>query len=251
MEGSQAIKILKQARGQARDEAVRVALELALTTALLKQKRYEDAVAGAKRLLNAAPDSETAFQLLARALLKLRKWSEMEALAEERLRRKPDDVAALRLLAGNAMSRGNGAAAQKYGRRLVEIGKAEAGDLNNLAWAALVEGKITDKAVQNALRVVTPPNQRGPVRLHTLAALYAESGKASEARDVLLQSLKLRGIDEPEPHDWYVLGRLAEHYGARGAAITAYRKSKPEEDADLPDNSYQFALRRLRVLEKK
>ena len=248
---SEAVEILEKARNQAGDEDVRLALELALTKALLKQKRYEEAAAGARRLLKTAPDSETAFALLRRALSKLRKWAEVEAAAEERLRRKPDDVAALRVLQMNEMHQGDGAAAQKYARRLVEIGKAEAGDLNDLAWAALVEGKVTDKALQNALLAVTPPNTPAAGSLHTLAALYAESGKASEARDVLLQSLKLRGADEPEPDDWYVIGRLAEHYGARGAAITAYRKSKPEEDADLPDSSYQLALRRLRALEKK
>lgn len=249
--GSRAIEILEQGRGEASAETVRPALDLALTTARLKHKRYQEAVAGARRLLIAAPDSETAFQLLARALSKLRKWTEVEGAAQERLRRKPDDVSALRVLQMNAMHRGDGAGAQKYGRRLVEIGKAEAVDLNNLAWAALVEGMVTDEAVQTAQRAVMPPNPPAASSLHTLAALYAELGKASEARDVLLQALKLRGDDEPEPHDWFVLGRIAEHYSAREAAVAAYRKSKPEEDADLPNSSYQLALRRLRALEKK
>ena len=52
-----------------------------------------------------------------------------------------------------------------------------------------------------------------PTLLHTAASLYAETGKSVEAREVLLQSIALRGDDEPHPNSWYVFGRIAENYG--------------------------------------
>ncbi len=40
--------------------------------------------------------------------------------------------------------------------------------------------------------------------LHTLACLYAEIGKTTEARDAIVQALDVSGQDEPEGNSWYV-----------------------------------------------
>src|SRR5437870_7955098 len=47
-----------------------------------------------------------------------------------------------------------------------------------------------------------------PAALHTLASLQAEQGRTEEARQTLLQAIDRTGLPEPQPHDWYVMGRI-------------------------------------------
>src|SRR5207237_9804113 len=100
------------------------------------------------------------------------------------------------------------------------------------AWAARLEGTVTEATLQDAQKATTNDRGRTDASLHTLATVYAEMGKPVEARDVLLQTFRARVTPEPEPHDWYVLGRIAEEYGAREAAIAAYLRTAAAENAD-------------------
>ncbi len=85
--------------------------------------------------------------------------------------------------------------------------------------------------------------------LHTLACLYADLGRATEAREVILQAMEAGGYDEPKSHDWYVFGRIAEHYGVAEAAAQAYGKVEaPEREEDLLTSTYAMAQRRLEAL---
>ena len=85
--------------------------------------------------------------------------------------------------------------------------------------------------------------------LHTLACLYAESGKTKEAHDLLLRSMDDLNLDEPNDDYWYALGRIAEQYGEREIAIADYRKlEKPKEILAVPTSSYTLAHARLKVL---
>ena len=90
-----------------------------------------------------------------------------------------------------------------------------------------------------------------PAYLHTLASVLAEAGNATAAREIILRTLNAANREEPEPSDWYVLGRIAEEYGERAAALDAYRKVRlTPEDADAPQLSCHFlAQRRIAGLE--
>jgi hypothetical protein len=88
--------------------------------------------------------------------------------------------------------------------------------------------------------------------LHTLGCAYAEIGKTREAREVLLQSMAARNIDEPTDDFWYAFGRIAEQYGERDIALADYAKVKPPEDASLIyQSSYELAQRRMKALARK
>jgi hypothetical protein len=81
--------------------------------------------------------------------------------------------------------------------------------------------------------------------------LYAEINEASQARDLLLQSMDLRGREEPDLEDWYVLGRIAEQFGLKDAAVEAYHKvEKPTQGRLLASSVYSLAQRRLGVIGK-
>ena len=87
---------------------------------------------------------------------------------------------------------------------------------------------------------------RSPVEV-TLAAIYAELDRPLEGKEVLLQAIGARRGTEPEPHDWYVLGRIAETYGLSEVAAESYaRVERPERPAD--DSVWALAQRRASAL---
>src|SRR5262249_52878545 len=134
---------------------------------------------------------------------------------------------------------------------LIAKGKATRHEYNDLAWNSLFTGGSTDKAIEYAQKSVGKGPQRSAAALHTLATLYAEMGKWAQAREALLESLEVRGRDEPDSHDWYVLGRIAEGYGELETAGAVYRRvTPPAEDEPQGGSTYLLAKRRLERLPK-
>ena len=84
--------------------------------------------------------------------------------------------------------------------------------------------------------------------LHTLATVYAEQGKTAEAYRVILQALELK--DEPGLDDWFVFGRLAEHYGLPDAARRYYEKARETaaDDDSNPMATIHLVRKRLEAL---
>jgi tetratricopeptide (TPR) repeat protein len=249
-ENDTAIAILREGREKAASDGARLNFDLALAQGLMKSKKYVDLLPVAQRLAASSPDSPTAFRLLAGAQTKLKRWEECEKAAEERLKRLPDDRDAIRVQMTLAAEKGDIEEAQQFGRKLVTLGKATPVDLNNLAWCALVSGRVDEDAIQIAQRAVLSSHSASPAALHTLASLYAEVGKTTEARQVLLQAMDVEGLEEPDEKSWYVFGRITEQFGVFDAAAAEYRKLKPpKEDIASPSSTYLLAQRRLKVLD--
>jgi len=241
---------LVQAGGAARDAAERQAVDLALLWAYVHEKQYTEILAVTERLGEAAPTSAWLFVTRFNALSRLGRSAEARRLAEERLGRLPEDPAALRSLAGELARSGDVPGALRLERRLVERGSATAVDYNDIAWFALVEEKVDEQAIRDGQRAVEMSGSSGYASLHTLASLYAETGKTMEARELILKAIAENGREEPRPDDWYVFGRIAEQYGESAAAIDAYRRVEAPPAKDLiPTSTWALAKRRLAVLE--
>jgi Tfp pilus assembly protein PilF len=173
---------------------------------------------------------------------------EARALAEARLTARPDDPLALRSMADLAASSSDWEQALARLRKLVDSGHAEAGDYNQIAWYALCAGRAGDEAIEWAKKAVSLRNRTDAPSLHTLASLYAETGKPADAREILLESMQAAGAAEPQPDDWYVLGRIAEQYGARDVAAGYYaRLTKPKEEDRVAPSCWALAQRRLKT----
>ncbi len=92
-------------------------------------------------------------------------------------------------------------------------------------------------------------DQNSPAILHTLACVYAETGRTKEAHDLLLRAMDELNLDEPDDDYWYAFGRIAEQYGERDVAISDYRKlAKPKEAVLIPTSSYQLAQNRTKAM---
>jgi len=247
----EALPILQQGRAQAKADTERLHFDLALARAFIRLKKFEEVVAPARRLAEAAPRSKTAFALQAIAFENLERWQEAEQVARARLDLIPNDVEAIRALAQIAGHQRRYKDSIQILSSLIGVGKAEEQDYNNMAWDALMDGDVTPQAIEWAQRgVLLTQNQGGPV-LHTLACLYAEMGKATEARDLLLKTLELWGLEEPNSEIWYGFGRIADYYGFPEAAIAAYQRVEaPEQKYALATATYTLAQRRLQALQQ-
>jgi tetratricopeptide (TPR) repeat protein len=222
-------------------------IDVALGAAYTDRKDWKNVVSIAERLTASYPDSDNAFRMHVFALSLSGRTVEAEELAKKRLAKKPKDDEALRALSSNAAKARDYAAAAKYAEQLVDELSPTQNDYNNAAWFELFAGNVTH-AMENARRATAEESQTSAAALHTLATLYAETGKNIEARDALLRTLDKSRRDQPDSSDWYVLGRLAENYGVREAALAAYKRVDKKENDGA--SVWELAQRRLAVMGK-
>ena len=120
-------------------------------------------------------------------------------------------------------------------------------DWNNLGWQALFHPPVSEQLLQETQLGIGP--NPGFSELHTVAMLYAELGKTTEARDVIWQAMEDAGIEVTDSAVWLVVGRMAEQFGARAAAAAAYEKiEKPRYEDQMAGSNYVLTQQRLKYL---
>ena len=250
-DADRAIPILKEGWAKASTPANRLNFDLALAAAYRNAKMYELLRTVSQDLLQQYPDSDTAFQLVLLALRNLNGAEELMKVVNARLARHPEDRLALGAEAFIALKDGDGDRCIEIEKKIISEGSPSPTDWNNAAWASLVGNHVTPETIEFAQKGVYATQSMSFNSLHTLAALYAEVGKTTEAREVILQGMDVGGQEEPEGNSWYVFGRIAEQYGIDEAALIAYRRvEKPEHDYG-PDSTWALAQRRIALLTGK
>ncbi len=245
---AQGVKLLEDARKSATTDRERMNIELALAEGYSQLEDYSKLLEVASDLLKEVPESRSAFMTNVEALIGLKRYDEALALADARLKLLDGDADALQAKMRIEASRGNYVAARGWIQKLVDQGKGDASLLNSMAWFALYTGKVDQADVATATKA-TQMDQNSPAILHTLACVYAETGKTKEAHDLLLRAMDELNLDEPDDDYWYAFGRIAEQYGERDVAISDYRKlEKPKEEMLIPTSSYQLAQNRLKAM---
>ncbi len=243
-----AIPVLEAGRAKAATDGARLNFDLALAAGYAQLKRPAEVLEVGQRLLKSKSDSEVALKITAGAFRRLKRWDDLQALALERLQRVPNDVAATQILSSVSVHKGNFKQAQEHLDRLIQNGKAEGLEFNNWAWFGLFQPGDLNPSLEAAHRACSLTNNQNPGFLHTLASIYAEVGKTTEARELILHGMDVGGMEEPEPHYWYVFGRIAEQFGEIETAAAIYRKVTPGENDDEakdPSSTYQLAQTRL------
>ena len=178
----------------------------------------------------------------------LKRFDDWQKLVQPRLEKHPDEIAYTRSAARLASYRGDVDGAQKLIKPLIENNKATDEDLNMYAWnALLLPGPMSPDAMAAAERANERTKNSNFAILHTLACLYAQSGKGTQARELLLKAMDVASMEEPDSQVWFGFGMLAEQYGeSQIAQLMFSRVEKPKIDG--PGSSYSLAQSHLLAL---
>lgn len=244
--GELAVPVLEKARAATDDPKRRQVLSHALALAYATLGRPEQQYEIARTLHEDLPESAIARDLTLGALWELGRYAEYQKRVLALLRGADKDERTELLARQVAVHEAQGQMrrARQLNDQLIKRGEADGTRLNNQAWLGLFVG-AGERDLEHALRAAEMT--RDATRLHTLACLYAELGRVDEARRTLTELWQKRESPEPADIDWFVVGRMAEHFGLREAARHAYAKvqrpSKP-----WPTSTYALARKRLKRL---
>ena len=242
------LAILEPALATAKSDTEKTNIELALLTGYNNVENYAKMLTVSQELAKQHPESKSIFLAESFALRALGKYVEADTLAAERIKQMPDDLDAVRSESITALTRGDYDAAHTLAVKIVDSGNADASDLNQAAWYALFTSHIAESDIEDALRGAQM-SQNNPSILHTLACLYAATGKTKEAYQLLVQAMDSENLIEPNPDFWFGFGRIAEQYGEGPTAAADYAKvTKPKEALAVPGSSFQLAEVRLKAL---
>jgi transglutaminase-like putative cysteine protease/Flp pilus assembly protein TadD len=244
-----AVVVLETARSKAKNEGDKLNLGVALLSAYNNLDEYDRLHALATELAKQNPESKRLFFDDEAALRALGRFADADALAQAMTKRLPDDPDMHRALVRNAVAREDYAAAHALGKKLAADGKAEASDLNGIAWNVLFTGRVEQEDVDTAVKSAQLSQNNNAGILHTLGCVYAEIGKTKEAREVLIQAMDQLNLDEPDANYWYAFGRIAEQYGESEVAVADYKQVKrPKKAAEVPGSSYRLAQIRVAAM---
>lgn len=244
------LSALVQARDAAKTDEERGRLTMTLAYAHFAQEHWAEMVPVAEDLMRAFPSSVRAYGLTVTAYKMLKRFDEWEKLTQARIQKYPDELAYVRSSAELAVYREQFDKARQITKVLIDKGQATANDLNLYAWyGLLVAGSIDQDTIDMATRANDLTKNANFAILHTLACVYAQAGKTSQARELLLRAMDALHVEEPNSEIWFGFASIAEQYGVFDAAEAMYRRvEKPQ--FDYPGTSYVIAQQRLAGLGK-
>ena len=245
--GEAEFKGLLAARDRATTDQARSRLDLVVASAYAQQERWEELLPVADRLLKAFPDSLVAFHFVTRAYANMLRLSDWEQLVQERLAKHPDELDYVRSAADLARYRGDFGKSRQLIKPLIDRSRATQDDLNQYAWDALfMAEEVGPDSIEAAERGNQLTKNSNFAVMHTLACLYAHTGKAAEARELVLKAME-QSMDEPDSAIWVAYGQIAEEYGERDSALTMYARVG-KQPPEAPTSNYALAQRRLMFL---
>ncbi len=242
------LSALNQSRQAAKTELERSRLTMVLAYAYAAQEHWADMLPLTQELMKALPTSVRAFELAVTAYTGLKRFDEWEKLVQARTQEHPDELAYVRSSARLAAYRGQFRKSREITRTIIDKGQATENDLNLYAWyALLLPGPIEQDTIDVAQRANDLTKNANFSILHTLACVYAQAGKTSQARDLLLKAMDALHIEEPNSEVWFGFAVIAEQYGVLDAAGKMFgRVEKPK--FDYPGTSYAIAQQHLTAL---
>lgn len=250
--GAKALPLLTSIDTVKLSSAERLGLDLALAKAHLELGQWPQLQTVATRLVTAVPSSALAFRYQQWAGIQMKQFDQVASAARARLARLPDDSIAREMLVHRAEALGSFAEIPVIMQPLIDSGRATAADYNQYAWSALLRQPVTDQAVEAARMAYDETQGRSAAIGHTLACVYAASGKPREARDLLLKGMEQVGITKPDDSAWYGFGLVAEAYGDAESARDYYAHvQKPRQGVIQASSVYALSQARLAALTRR
>ncbi len=244
-----AVNILAPARDSAATPELRTGINLALMQGYSRLEQWAKLREVCQELLKTAPDSRTAFNCLAGANAGLQHWDEIQSGARDRLTRLREDADAVQALADAEVETHQFEKMRAVMRPILSGAGASERDYNQFAWFGLLQRPIDEETLAAARKAYDQSQGKHPGVTHTLACVYAASGRPKEARELLLGIMTTMGMDEPDASVWYGLGLVAEGYGDNESALHFYQRvEKPRHGIVRSSTSYMLAQARIAAL---
>jgi tetratricopeptide (TPR) repeat protein len=242
------LSALNDARASVKTDLDRGRLTMVMAYAYAAQERWSDMLPLAEELTKSFPISLRAFDLAVMAYTRLGRFDDWERLVQARIQAHPDEAAYVRSSAQLAAYRGQFRKSREITKTLIDKGQATESDLNLYAWyALLLPPPIGAETIDVALRANDLSKNANFAILHTLACVYAQDGRTSQARELLLKAIDILHLEEPNPEVWFGLALIAEQYGEFDAAQKMYgRVEKPK--FGYPGTSYMLAQQHITEL---
>lgn len=229
-------------------------LDLLLASSAMGAEQPAIGMPAAKRLLEEEPDSLAALNVVGQGYALLNDAAGWQAALAPLLLKKPGDHDLLVAQRWALEFAHDFKAAKAAAQKVLDSGKATANDYNSYAWIGLFHNDLGEDILKAAQQSAQMNNNSGFAELHTLACIYAAQGKTTEARQVLQQAMDAGSMVEPNSAVWYTLGLIYEQYGAKTAALDAYRRVQGHEFDDHtliePTSTYVLAQERIQALSK-
>ncbi len=133
-------------------------------------------------------------------------------------------------------------------KTIIDKGQANDDDLNSYAWHMLsIAAPIDQETIDMAVRANDLSKNSNFSILHTLACIYAQAGKPSQARSLLLKAMESQRLEEPNSEVWFGFAMIAEQFGVLEAAVKIYgRVEKPK--FEYPGATYTLAQQHLTAM---
>ncbi len=145
-------------------------------------------------------------------------------------------MTATRVLVESADARGAFAEMMAVMEPVISGARATSVEYNEYAWVSLLQRPVSDKAVEYARQAYDESQGREAPIAHTLACVYAATGKPREARDLLMKMNRIGTADPLDDSLWFGYGLVAEAYGDTESARDYYSHvSKPKKAAVAVD----------------
>jgi hypothetical protein len=245
-----ALPLLLAAQTTARSDVGKLSLDLALARTYQELEQWPKLDEVGTRLAAAWPNSGLAFHYQQWARIQQKRFDEVAAAARERLARMPEDMTATRVLVESADARGAFTEMTQLMEPVIDSARATAGEFNEYAWIALLQRPVAERAVEVARQAFEETQGRENAVAHTLACVYAATGKPREARDLLLKGMSRVGTaDKLDDSSWFGFGLIAEAYGDSVSARDYYSRVEKPKKGHVPATSlYAMSQARLKAL---
>ena len=239
------VKILTEARDQSDSGFIHLHLDRALVDAYLRLKKPEKAHSLIDRLIKQSPSADEPFERKVEALTQQNEHEQIDQLTRQRLEKHLSNPRALRYLGSLLVLQGKMDEAEQQFLKLAKQNYNPADLYYLLAWHGVFQNPVPQSTLQYGQEAARLSDYNSPLAMLSLAIVYAELGRVSEARNTIFSAIDIRGMG-PTGDDWYVFGRIAEHCGLKKEAVDAYRRVI---EADVPVSfAYHLTKRRLKVL---
>jgi tetratricopeptide (TPR) repeat protein len=194
----------------AKSDVERQRLNVVLAYAYAAQERWTELMNVAEKLMASAPDSYVAFQFATQAYAGMKRLDEWDKLVQSRLQNHSDDPEYIRSASRLAIYRSQFDQGRALIKTMIDRGKATESDMNGYAWNALFTPAPLDQdAIDTARRANDLTKNSNFAILHTLACLYAETGKTTQARELLLKAMEAGEMEDPDSEIWFGFAKIA------------------------------------------